>query len=489
MSRFLWLNSQYFDDAGDPLIEGKLYFFNAGTSTPKNTYADVAETISNTNPVILSAAGRLPNVFFTGTARIILTDKDDVQIEQFDNISVDTSGSGGGQWGDYVSTTTYGINDIVEGGDGEFYISIVAGNKGNDPVSNPDKWVKISLITAWSEDVTYSEDDLVLATNKILYVSQQDSNLNNDPTTDDGTWWKPIASLASDTNPTLSAPLETNQHQVRWSKGADVASAAALPILADGNYYDVTGMETITSINTSGSVGTVIKLHFDAALTLTHNATDLVLPGGANITTAAGDEAEFVEYASGDWRCTKYTKADGTAVISSDPGLIHLETINASGASTVDFTTNIDGTYDKYLVEGVGITHSIDASELRCRVFLNAAWQTSGYRYHVRKFESNSSVGSTQSQSAQFIQLLTAVSNVAAEAANISLLLLNPASTTVHPQIQADSQHINSDSNTQRTVSGGHNENDATAAVTGLRFLASSGTITGTFRLYGISNG
>jgi hypothetical protein len=58
-------------------------------------------------------------------------------------------------------------------------------------------------------------------------------------------------------------------------------------------------------------IGTVIKLHFDGALTLTHHATDLILPGGVNITTAAGDEAEFVEYASGDWRCTSYFRAGG----------------------------------------------------------------------------------------------------------------------------------------------------------------------------------
>lgn len=94
----------------------------------------------------------------------------------------------------------------------------------------------------------------------------------------------------------------------RWYKGADIASATALTPGGDGNYFDVTGTTTITSIATIG-VGSVVRLHFDGALTLTHHATDLVLPGGANITTAAGDEAEFVEYASGDWRCVNYQPA------------------------------------------------------------------------------------------------------------------------------------------------------------------------------------
>ncbi|MCK5611772.1 hypothetical protein KAR91_58425, partial [Candidatus Pacearchaeota archaeon] len=105
------------------------------------------------------------------------------------------------------------------------------------------------------------------------------------------------------------------------TKGSDVASASALALGSTGNYFDVTGTTTITSINSVG-IGTIIKLHFDAALTLTHHATNLILPGGANITTAAGDEAEFIEYASGDWRCTNYSKASGEAAGSGESSLI-----------------------------------------------------------------------------------------------------------------------------------------------------------------------
>jgi len=108
------------------------------------------------------------------------------------------------------------------------------------------------------------------------------------------------ASLAATEDVTLSKTLK----QV---KGADVASATALT-LGDGNYFDVTGTTAITSIVAKG-IGTVVRLHFDAAAVLTHHATDLVLPGAANITTAAGDEAEFVEYATGDWRCLRYQRA------------------------------------------------------------------------------------------------------------------------------------------------------------------------------------
>ena len=131
----------------------------------------------------------------------------------------------------------------------------------------------------------------------------------------DNAWVAVTTDLVGDTSPQLGGDLDCNGAQIQWSQGADVASATALAVLTDGNYFDVTGTTTITSINTTGGVGTLIKLHFDGALTLTHHATDLILPSGANITTAAGDEAEFIEYAAGDYRCTNYSKASGEAVI------------------------------------------------------------------------------------------------------------------------------------------------------------------------------
>jgi len=125
------------------------------------------------------------------------------------------------------------------------------------------------------------------------------------------------AEVVDDTTPQLGGTLDTNAHMIQLSKGVDVASASALPILEDGNYFDVAGTTTVTSINTTGKVGTVIKLHFDGMLTLTHDGTNIILPSGVNVTTAAGDEAAFIEYASGDFICTNYSKADGTALVTN----------------------------------------------------------------------------------------------------------------------------------------------------------------------------
>ncbi len=73
------------DDDGNPLSGGKLYSYEAGTSTPKATYSDSLFTVPNTNPVILDARGEAV-VFMTGNYKLILTDPDDVTIWSMDNI-------------------------------------------------------------------------------------------------------------------------------------------------------------------------------------------------------------------------------------------------------------------------------------------------------------------------------------------------------------------------------------------------------------------
>jgi hypothetical protein len=145
---------------------------------------------------------------------------------------------------------------------------------------------------------------------------------------------------AFDADTTKNDAANTFTKTQTWTKGSDVASATALT-LGDGNYFDITGTTTVTSITTI-AIGTTVKLHFDAALILTHSATDLVLPGGANITTAAGDEFEFTEYAAGDWRCTAYALASGEAIST---GRITLGTAVASTSGTsIDFTSIPAGT-------------------------------------------------------------------------------------------------------------------------------------------------
>lgn len=95
-----------------------------------------------------------------------------------------------------------------------------------------------------------------------------------------------------------------------------IASAATVDIgAANTDYVVISGTTTITSFGTRAN--NVRRVRFSGILTLTYNGTSLILPGLANITTAAGDEAEFASDASGKWKCTKYQRASGLLLPSA----------------------------------------------------------------------------------------------------------------------------------------------------------------------------
>jgi hypothetical protein len=173
---------QYLDNAGDPLVSGKIYFYESGTTTLKNTYADVNNSIPNANPVILTAAGRQPNVFFDGVAKAILTNSSDVQIAVRDPVG-QTDTDFGDQW---VATKIYTATDVVLGSNGVFYRSLVNGNQNNNPVTTSGFWTLLYSVE-WNAGITYSAGDVVLYGTQ-QYQSLQNSNLNQNPLTQTAYW-------------------------------------------------------------------------------------------------------------------------------------------------------------------------------------------------------------------------------------------------------------------------------------------------------------
>ena len=132
---------------------------------------------------------------------------------------------------------------------------------------------------------------------------------------------------------------------INEAKGADIASAATTDIgAATGNYVEVTGTTTITALGTV-QAGTRRVVRFTGALILTHNATSLILPGSANITTAADDRAEFISLGAGNWLCTNFQLA---ASIGGNGALINIQTFTITGtwtptAGTVDVVVEVRG--------------------------------------------------------------------------------------------------------------------------------------------------
>ncbi len=107
------------------------------------------------------------------------------------------------------------------------------------------------------------------------------------------------------------------------TKASDVASASSVDLGAVvGRIVDVTGTTTITSFGTVAA-GFWRIVRFTGALTLTHNGTSLILPTGANITTASGDCIIAVSLGSGNWLVTHY-----------EPKRARFVAVNVSGSQT-----------------------------------------------------------------------------------------------------------------------------------------------------------
>jgi hypothetical protein len=341
MARFGSIGTQYFDSNGDPLSGGKLYFYASGTSTAKDTFTTAGYTVANTNPVILSAGGRQPNIFFNGSAKAILTDSSGVQIESRDPVG-DTSTTAFAPWS---STEIYSSADIVTASDGSYYSSLQNNNINNNPVTpSPTYWSVLNIFAVWSATTTYAQFQLATGSNGNIYYSLAGTNLNNNPVTDtSNTYWigsvrgpgvavtdrivtfngttgnrikdsgtliSGLATSGANSNITslsgLTTPLSTGQGGTGQS--------------SNFTQYGVVYAPTTTTLGNTGAGTTTTVLHGNAAGAPTYGAVSLTtdvtgtLPianGGTNGT--ASPTANGVTY--GDGTAYAFTAAGTTGQI------------------------------------------------------------------------------------------------------------------------------------------------------------------------------
>lgn len=91
ISCFAGVGWQAFDNNGQPLAGGKIYSYQAGTTTPATTYTTSAGNIQHSNPIVLDAYGRVPGggeIWLTSTDvyKFILEDASAAVIGTYDNV-------------------------------------------------------------------------------------------------------------------------------------------------------------------------------------------------------------------------------------------------------------------------------------------------------------------------------------------------------------------------------------------------------------------
>ena len=366
MARFGEINAQYFDDAGDPLGSGKLYFYESGTTTPKVTYADINLTIPNTNPVILTAAGRQPNIFFNGNAKGILTDKNDVQILVRDPI-----GETGTNFGDaWVATTIYSANAVVIGSDGVYYRSLSNGNQNNNPTTTSGFWTLlysvqwnagitydigavvtydnqqyqslqtsnlnqnpetqtaywVGLEFAWIATATYAEDQNVVGTDGILYTSLQAANIGNDPATSPAYWVGTSAAAAASA---VAAAASATASASSATDSANSATASANSATASANSATASASSATDSAN---SATTSASSATDSANSATASAAS-ASAAATSESNAATSESNAATSASNSATSASASAASASAASASESAAAASEAAAATSES------------------------------------------------------------------------------------------------------------------------------------------------------------
>lgn len=117
--------SQFIDSNGKPLAGGTVYFYIPNTSTPKATWQDPAQTILNTQPIVLDASGQAL-IWGSGVYRQVVFD-------QFNNLIWDqiTEDANAGLTGNLVDDIFVAGTDFVPGTTTQLTLTAGAGTIAN----------------------------------------------------------------------------------------------------------------------------------------------------------------------------------------------------------------------------------------------------------------------------------------------------------------------------------------------------------------------
>jgi hypothetical protein len=266
-------------------------------------------------------------------------------------------------------------------------------------------------------------------------------------------------------------------------KGSDVASAGTMA-LGLGNFFHITGTTTITDIDfTDAYNGRWAILEFDGALTLTHHATTLVLPGAANITTAAGDTCMVMQDSGDNIHVVWYQRKATEPPRSQAWELI--ESGSVSSAATKDFT-NLSAYFALKLIGRAFPATDATTLQLRTSTDNGSTFDAgaSDYDYQSINGQSTTLTGAVASATSYIVNVTNTVGNAGSEsiAFEITMIDFNTASNCL---ITSHAAFMNPSGAFSENLNGGQRAN--TTARNAFRLLFSSGNISSMrYRLIGL---
>jgi hypothetical protein len=245
---------------------GYLRFLEPGAgSTLKAIYADANLTVQLTNPIQLTAAGRLLQpIHIDGNYKVEIQDSLGTKYDEVDNYEYPDLEA---QFGDWVSTLTYNVNDFSRASNGKYYQSLGSGNTGNEPSASPTKWEEKAFLGIYNSTKLYVTDNIVQFGDS-LWVALENifsDNIGQEPALGSSFWRsfstaKTIAGFAGasleyrldtadgvDHSLDVSSQAQSDFHSIgptdsgadiTWDDLDDLPSSASMAIVAF--YYELT---------------------------------------------------------------------------------------------------------------------------------------------------------------------------------------------------------------------------------------------------------
>ena len=237
----------------------------------------------------------------------------------------------------------------------------------------------------------------------------------------------------------------------------------------------------LTSSDITNDIITEAKIADDAVENEHLNAN--VITGHTALAATPADTDELLISDAGTLKRIDYS------YLKSDPTHVLLQTQTVSSAvAQVDFTSNIDSTYDIYMVDIVGVHPSVDSAQFDMRFFQGGTIVTSSiYDSATDNYRSNNTAHNmTGLQNYDKIRLAVDVDTNGSSTTNGRVMIYNASNTTYNT-------HVLSQFTTQGQGDYAFGGNctgriESTTAVDGFRFLFDSGNIeSAIIKLYGVN--
>lgn len=162
LSIFAGVGAQLFDNNGDPLTGGKLYTYQAGTTTPLTSYTSSTGVTPHANPIVLDAAGRVPSgeiwLNYNSLYKFVLKTALDVQIASYDNV------------GGSFNTSSLIVNIAGNGNSTIFSLPSAPSSENNTQVFINGVYQQKNTYSITGTQLTFSEAPPYLSTVEINYV-------------------------------------------------------------------------------------------------------------------------------------------------------------------------------------------------------------------------------------------------------------------------------------------------------------------------------